>query len=236
MKKKTIGIIQPGKLGDLIICLPIAKYYHDQGFEVHWPVFNNFAPMMTEVVDYVKYIPVSNDVYKCVPEAYEYFKKKKPTTLFDIAATFPGSKCTEEYVALGDGYGEEKFDQFKYRKCNVPFELKWKLEYKRDLRSEQKVYDDMIKSEKYDVISTKHSRGDINVRFASKYPIIQVNENYNIFHWRKVLENAKCIGLVDSAMANLVEQLNLPNKKVLLRKPGHPTPTFRNEWRIQEVQ
>ena len=130
MKKKTIGIIQPGKLGDLIICLPIAKYYHDQGYEVHWPVFSNFAPMMTEVVDYVKYIPVSNDVYKCVPEAYEYFKKKKPTILFDIAATFPGSKCTEEYVALGDGYGEEKFDQFKYRKCNVPFNLKWKLEYK----------------------------------------------------------------------------------------------------------
>ena len=235
MKKKTIGIIQPGKLGDLIICLPIAKYYYDKGYEVHWPIFYNFVSMMSEVVDYVNYIPISNDVYQCVPEAYDYFKKHKPTKLFDIAATFPGSKCTDEYVKLGDGFGDEKFDQFKYRLCKVPFDLKWKLEYNRNLNLEQKVYDNMVKTLKYDVVSTKHSRGEVNVKFVSKLDIVTVNEDYNIFHWRKVLENAKCLALVDSAMANLVEQLNLPNRKILLRKPGQPIPVFKNTWMIQSI-
>ena len=122
MKKKTIGIIQPGKLGDLIICLPIAKYYHDQGYEVHWPVFSNFAPMMTEVVDYVKYIPVSNDVYKCVPEAYEYFKKKKPTILFDIADDFRVGKFTnytlKHFIERVKIYDDEKFN-YKFYNIDI---------------------------------------------------------------------------------------------------------------------
>ena len=117
----------------------------------------------------------------------------------------------------------------------MPFDLKWKLEYNRNLNLEQKVYDNMVKTLKYDVVSTKHSRGEVNVKFVSKLDIITVNEDYNIFHWRKVLENAKCLALVDSAMANLVEQLNLPNRKILLRKPGQPIPVFKNTWMIQSI-
>ena len=47
-----IGILQPGRLGDIIICLPIAKYYADQGFEVVWPMFESAAMMVRDVVDY----------------------------------------------------------------------------------------------------------------------------------------------------------------------------------------
>lgn len=231
---KKIGILQPGKLGDLIICLPIAKYYADKGYKVIWPVFNNFAPMMQEVVDYVEYMPVTNNVYSCFGEAKHAIYSNHPDveTVFDLAATFPGSSVTDEYVALGDGWGEEKFDAFKYRKASVPFELKWNLEYKRNLKEEEKVYNEMVKSPNYDVVSTKHSRGDLNIKFESKHDIVKVNENYNIFYWRKVLENAKHIALVDSAMANLVEQLNLTNKKFLLMKQGHPGPTFKNNWKV----
>jgi hypothetical protein len=39
---KRCAIIQPGKLGDIIICAPIAQYYADKGYEVYWPVFNEF--------------------------------------------------------------------------------------------------------------------------------------------------------------------------------------------------
>lgn len=39
---KKIVMIQPGKLGDILICAPIAKYYNDLGYQVLWPVFSNF--------------------------------------------------------------------------------------------------------------------------------------------------------------------------------------------------
>lgn len=233
-----LGILQPGKLGDILICLPIAKHYSEMGYEVIWPIFTDFVPMMKESIDYVTFTPVTNDVYRCINEARytlrEYFSVK-PEKIFDIAATFPGSRVTEEYVALGDGFGEEKFDQFKYRKCNVPFDKKWNLQFKRDEEKEKEIYNLYVNRPNYDIVSVKHSRGELNVKFESKNQIIHTNDKHNIFHWVKILEGAQNIALVDSAMSNFVEQLNLPNKKILLRKPGHPGPTFRNNWIIKEV-
>jgi len=230
---KTVGIVQPGKLGDLIICLPIAKFYSDNGYKVIWPVFKNFLPMFEEAVNYVNFLPVTNDVYECVPQAFNLLESNKVDKIIDIAATFPGSKCTEEYVKLGDGFGPEKFDEFKYRLANVPFKEKWNLQYKRNKEKEEEVFNLYVKEKKYDVVGIKHSRGQLNVQFLSKNQVIHINENHSIFHWRKVLEKAKCIALVDSAMANLVEQLNLDNKKIFLTKPGQPTPTLHNQWEIK---
>lgn len=232
---KTVGLLQPGKLGDLIICLPIAKHFYDSGCRVVWPVFYNYIDMFKEVVDYVEYHPVSNNVYNCINDARNVFKKNNVTNIFDIAATFPGSNITEEYVNAGDGMGKEKFDEFKYRKCGVPFNLKWQLQYNRNLTKEEQVFTDLVKQKNYDIVSVKHSRGQLPIKFESKNQIIEVNENYNIFHWRKILENASTIALVDSAMANFVEQININTKKILLRKPGHPVPTFLNNWIIKEV-
>lgn len=232
---RKVGILQPGKLGDIIICLPIAKFYFDKGYSIVWPIFYNYVDMLKEVVDYVDFLPVTNNVYECIYEAKDVFIKTSTHTFFDIAATFPGSSVTKEYVACGDGMGREKFDEFKYRKTNVPFPNKWSLSYNRNLNKENEIYNNIVKSVPYNIACFKHSRGKLPVKIESKYPTIEINEHYNIFHWRKVLENAKKIILVDSAMANLVEQLNLTPKKILLRKPGHPTPVFKNNWEIREI-
>ena len=98
---------------------------------------------------------------------------------------------------------------------------------------EQEVFNLYVKQEKYDVVGLKHSRGEANVQVLSKNQVININENHSIFYWRKILEGAENIVLVDSAMANFVEQLNLPNNKILVQKPGQPTPTIKNEWRIK---
>ena len=41
MGKKKL-ILQPGKMGDLVITTPIAQFYARQGYEVYWPVFDNY--------------------------------------------------------------------------------------------------------------------------------------------------------------------------------------------------
>lgn len=228
----NIGLIQPGRLGDIFICLPIAKYYHDKGYKIIWPIFHKFVPMVREVVDYVEFTGVTDDVYKCVNDAYQAVICEDCKNIIDLAATFPGSSVTKQYVAEGDGFGKETFDEFKYKIAKVPFDLKWKLEYKRNLEEEQKLYDLYVKEDNYDVACLDHSGGRLDVKLESKYHLIEINTNHNIFHWRKVLENAQTIALVDSAMANFVEQLNLPNKKILFRKKGHPIPKFKNNWKI----
>ena len=46
--KKAI-IIQPGKLGDILITAPIADYYHNLGYLIDWPVFNNFSNVISRL-------------------------------------------------------------------------------------------------------------------------------------------------------------------------------------------
>lgn len=230
---KTIGIIQPGRLGDLIICLPIANYYNSKGYYVYWPIFKQFLEMFKEAAPHINFIPVTDNVWNCVSEAFNVLKEANVTKVLDLAATFPGSNCTDEYVTLGDGFGQEKFDEFKYRLAKVPFKNKWELTYNRNLDKEQEIYNQYVKQNKFDLVGLKHSKGEANVQVLSKNQVIHINESHSIFHWRKILEKADNIVLVDSAMANLVEQLNLPNKKIIIQKQGQPTPTIKNEWTIK---
>jgi hypothetical protein len=199
-------------------------------------VFKSFAKMMQEVVTYdIEFMPITDDVYQCVNEAYD--KIRNVDIVYDIAATFPNSVSTPEYNKLGDGFGDEKFDQFKYRKLNVPFNLKWTLNgcISIDADKENSIYNEVVNTDKYAVVSTKHSRGNVNIKFDSKYPVIEVNEKYNIFYWRKILTNASKIAVVDSAIANLIEGLNINTPKILIRKPGQPTPVFKNNWAFKDL-
>ena len=73
---------------------------------------------------------------------------------------------------------------------------------------------------------------DANKIIESKHQLIEINENHSIFNWRKVFENAQNICLVDSAVSNFVEQLNIKCKKTLIQKKGQPIATYNNNWRI----
>tara|TARA_R100001594_G_scaffold138246_1_gene181761 strand:+ start:473 stop:1171 length:699 start_codon:yes stop_codon:yes gene_type:complete len=229
---KSIGIIQPGKIGDIIILLPAAKYYHDRGYKVYWPIYDTYIDMFREVIEYVNFLPVTNNVYTCINEAYSKLKEKSVTNIKDVAATFPDSTSTEEYVRLGDGL-TQNFDIFKYNILDVPIDEKWNFSIKRDSLKENSVYQKLVKNNKYAVVNLKHSMGVVNVNldFGSGQ-VIYVNEEYNLFHWLTVLEKATTIALVDSAMSNLVEQMNINCKKILFTKHDKRLPVLKNKWKI----
>ena len=230
-----LGIIQPGRLGDLIICLPAAKYLSEKGYKVYWPVFDKYVKMFEEVVDYVNFLPVSDNVYTCIKESYKALSDNNVELIKDIAATFPDSTSTEMYVALGDGK-EQPFDLFKYNLLSVPIEEKWNFKINRNYIEEEKLYNKLVKNKKYAVVNLKHSRGKLNYKFDFKDgQLIEMNENYSIFYWLKILEEATTIALVESSISNLVEQLNISNKKILFKKEDNhfmKLPVMKNEWKI----
>lgn len=53
-----IGIIQTRGIGDILIALPIAKYFHDNNNEVFWPIDEKFLPSFQEVAPWVNWIGV----------------------------------------------------------------------------------------------------------------------------------------------------------------------------------
>ena len=65
--------------------------------------------------------------------------------------------------------------------------------------------------------------------------IILSTDDYNIFYWLKILENAHTIALVESSMSNLVEQFSFDCNKILFRKIDNyfmKLPVMKNKWKI----
>lgn len=85
MPKKAV-LIQPGKLGDIIICAPIAKHYSEMGYEVYWPVFDDFYDTIKRF-SYVKPIKFGISLAK------DYYSNKR-------SSFYRGGKTYSEAIAL----------------------------------------------------------------------------------------------------------------------------------------
>jgi len=104
-------MLQPARLGDIIILLPIAKKYHDLGYEVVWPVWRQcsfflvHAPYVTWrilPVDYHK----PTQIKAAAPDVDKWLEP-----LFGFYGT--------ESVTLGWKRSGITFDAYKYLLCVV---------------------------------------------------------------------------------------------------------------------
>ena len=226
---KTLGIIQPGRIGDIIICLPIAKHYHDLGYSVKWPISKSYINHFKDYIDYVEFIPITDDVWSSVNDSRSV--TKDCTKVLELAFSYPNTPKTTSLFDSGD----IPFDKLKYQLAEVPFEKKWSLQVTRNKENEEALYKRIVTNEKYVVEHFEGSgyKREINIDNVGNFDIIKIsNLTDSIFDWLMVLERSKKLILIDSCFANLVEQLNLPNTKYfLLRSPYKITPTLKNEWK-----
>jgi hypothetical protein len=229
---KKLGIIQSRGLGDIIIGLPIANYYRQQGWEVLWPVTSHWVEQLSHNVPWVKWIPVEQD-----PGPFFYDEPLKRLKNF---------KCDEIiplYQALtGQDFHKEpyfqhtSFDQYKYIRADVPFLEKWRLSecITRDADREQALYDRKVGTKPY-VVTHLDASGGRTEWDSSMVPegwdIIDITSEGYIFDWLKIIEGAESIIMTDSCMANLVDQLNIGEDRYFI--PIHHiglTPVQGNHW------
>lgn len=245
---KSIGIIRPCKIGDLIISLPIGKYYFDQGYKIYWPIMSKYYEMFQEAAGhYIDFIPITNSDFFVVNSAkYELINKKVSNILnltFNIGSF-------DDVNSLNFAASNTPFDQFIYKLANVPFEYKWKLDIKRNFEEEKKIYSSLTSKDNYSVChfevdynkygwqKGRQTRdGYLNLcKERIKNPFIEIKTSLNIksiFYWIKILENADQLFLVDSCILNLVEGLNINKEKyLLLRSNKKETPVLKNKWTI----
>lgn len=215
---KKLGLIQPGKIGDIIICLPIAKYYSEQGYEVIWPVDRHIINNFIDYVDYVTFVPVEFD---CTL-AHEACKKLECDRVIDVSFTIPGASASNSnYYLTQDQF---TFDEFKYFLGGVPFEQKWTLDIKRNPEKEKILFDYLNINTPYVIVQENSS--DYVRRVEWTNPDIRridiVNFGDSIFDWLYVLEKAEQHILIESCFTNLIDQLKISvNKNIILSKNGY---------------
>lgn len=227
---KRLGLIQPGKIGDIIICLPIAKYYYNLGYKVIWPIAQHYFPHFKDIAPYVEFIAI--DILDCNLARQACYELHCNTTI-DLSFNLPGSWDRHNSKFFKEN--EITFDALKYQIANVPFDEKWKLNLQRNLDREQEFYKRLNPTEEpYIVVQWQGSDCYKKVSIDTEYKLIEVpTATECIFDIIATLEKAKGFVLIDSCIANLVNQLQLPQPKMLITRSSKTcTPILAPDWKI----
>jgi len=233
---KKIGIIQTGKIGDILICLPIAKYYFDQGYQIIWPIAHQLIRAFSNAIEFVNFIPVesvyhlqsSRSILACYPDI----------KILDLQFGFQRpDNLTQQWRQSG-----MHFDEYKYYLSQVPFELKWGLKdfIKRDNNRELELYNKINPTGKYLLYQFVGSEETVNITIPDdirrEYQLIEIKPiTDNFLDWLLLIERADKLLLIDSCYVNLIDQLGFKNTKTRIRKPLCTTdidyPILRETWK-----
>lgn len=188
-KKQPITIIQPGKVGDILIVLPIAKHYHDLGHEAYWQCpekyhelfsYTDYVKPVTQVVQGSKAIDLSFGL-NTSSQVHSLWMKRKPSL--------------NSFVTL------------KYELAGVPIEKLKNLEYERNIQKEIELFDMVYPRDNYILVHRGSDYGSpIDIDGDNVVEFTPV-EGYTIFDWRKVIENASEIHCIDSSLLNFVDRI-----------------------------
>lgn len=240
---KRLGLIQSRGLGDLIIALPIADHYRKQGWEIYWPIDQQFLPSMKSAAPWVHWIPLTVDprglyFYDIPLERLKNLKCDEIITLYQALSSLPELSTRPEFQII-------KFDQAKYHIAEVPFTDKWRLSeivtrnLDREITLKNKLLGDYTGP--YCCVhlngSTAKAQYDPNW-IPPNYKIIEITEQTdNVFDWLTLLEGAEAIIAIDSVIANLVDQMMI-NQTVdsyfIPRSHIQLTPVMNGPWTYLE--
>jgi len=230
---RKLGLIQSRGIGDIIIALPIAKWYHDRGFQVYWPIDGRFFKSFSAAADYVQFIPFpfkpSLEGFLTHPQnLLRSVSCERVVVLYSYLSNVPNA-----HPGL---FGSLKFDEYKYAAAGVPFSEKWNLSIRRDAKREGALYERLVRDENYVVVHRQGSNIKKEIVVPPEYAgyqVIEIDEQTDcIFDWLLVLERAKFLMLIDSCFANLVDQFGFANEKMfILRSEVRFTPVLRSNWR-----
>lgn len=245
---KKIGIIQSRGLGDIVIALPIALEYKEAGYDVYWPICENFISSFEKTVPWINWLPVPVD-------KTGLFFYEVPRKLLESVGITDQEDILYLYQYLSshadltdqDLFAMMKFDQYKYATAGVAFKRKWELDkcITRNPEREHQLYQQLVQQEKYVVYQQISSDVKYQIDLAAVDPSLQRIEITEltdcIFDWLKIIEGAEMLILIDSVFANIVDQLNLcPDKdKYFLRKWNRRVdgnPVFLQDWMYLPVQ
>ena len=198
---KKLVLLQPGKLGDLIICSPIAEYYADLGYEVEWVVYSEFEGFFREI-PYSKCItfsglslsqnsylqdpynrrnPYAENLENAQKSAKLYLHARRyaqlvHAKLLDISWGFPGNLKSNLSKIESFRKKDRNWIDMRYTLSEVPLEKRWNFNWNRNEKKED------------ELLSTIKERA-IKKYNSDKYSIVHIYKNHPLAGHINAVEN-----------------------------------------------
>lgn len=239
-QQQRLGIIQSRGIGDILIALPIARWYHNEGYDIYWPICEEFVSNFKDSAPWVHWVPVPKDqgafFYDVPLQRLRNLKVDNFICLYQALTGHPELSSRPEFQIT-------KFDQIKYLAAGVPFLEKWNLAQciTRNPKREQALKNqlNLQEGEPYAVVHLEGSdhRATYDPSWIPQgWRTVEVTPlTDSVFDWLGVLEGAEAIIAVDSVVTNLVDQLRLTEQidcYFIPRSHIHLTPVLGGVWTV----
>lgn len=246
--KKLKGIIQSRGLGDIIIALPIARHYFDQGETIVWPICEEFVPAVESYAPWVHWVGIKTDPQGAfflqtplsVFESWGITGEDSTLYLYQYLNVVPELTDPEFFNIL-------KFDQYKYQVAGVPFVKKWDLgrcitrSNDRELALAERLSKSFDLRKPYAVVHLTGSSAKVDEAIVSNFidPAVQIinvdlylDKESSPFDWIGVIERADLFVGLDSVYANMVDQLGITKPELywIRRSAWDLTPVLGQAW------
>ena len=229
-----IGLVQTQRFGDLVIALPIARWFIRHGHQVFWPIHPSYMSAMNFAEPAIEFLPVEAEY-----ESVDYFYDKPERLLAEAGCErvfhlylYP-DKVTDAQLAV-----TVKFDEYKYAITDVPFAEKWNLALRRDPDRELALYNSLGITREYVLVHDTGSNFAASVTLPTawldRYQVVTIDRRTdNPFDWIHTIEKASKRVFLDSVFANLTDQLNIVgDNHLILRSVINATPVLKNGWQF----
>lgn len=263
-KAIKIGIIQLRGAGDCLIAVPIAKWLFKKGMDIHWVIDGAFHKAFSYAFPYITFYPLTVEektIQSNIRNPY-WFETPRKMLLdagVDEIISFPYEEILHfKKIGLDSRFIDPvplrakelklsfhtTFDQFKYASCNIPFEEKWNLDLRRNIKREESFFVEKVPNPSKPYVVTHLSGGMGRIKFnlntqsfietigMKDHQIINIDDSSdNIFDWITIIEKSACFIGLDSFFVNLVDQLNINIPKFFIRRsPSNFTPVLKHNW------
>lgn len=181
-------IDQPGRSGDILICLPIAEWFSED-YQVDWLCPKEYHPLFNRI-DYCKPVDKINLEYD--------------VTIDMSFGIRQGTDLHKWWIETRERW--QSFVILKYIIAGVPLFQRWQLSWKRDFDKESSLYSKIVEKygEDYSVVQEKTHDCQITIPAENKV-LFEPIEDYTVFDWFTVLTYAKEIHCIDSLLCNFVD-------------------------------
>jgi len=225
---KTCVINQPAGIGDILFCMKIAKTIITRlGYNVIWPVIPQYTWLSEYIsIPEIEFININEDFI---------FKD-----LFNIKSK--GNRTLDDnlYIPLDGASNRLKTNMImnaKYESVDLDFH-NWQaaVNIKRNKTKEDNLFYKELQltdNEEYILVNNSFASpphcqiNNIPINDSRRIVNMDIIEQYTLFDWIKVLENASRIDIIDSSTTLLLDILDLSANDVNIysrvNKPAEPS-------------